>query len=89
MPRSYALGDHFERFIDDQVKSGRYNNASEVVRAALRVLEDGERERRLVTDELARLVQAGADSGPGRPAEAVFAGLRAKIAATGETDASR
>lgn len=35
MPRSYALGDRFEAFIDAQVKGGRYNNASEVVRDAL------------------------------------------------------
>lgn len=33
MPRSFTLGEHFELFIDDQLASGRFNNASEVVRA--------------------------------------------------------
>jgi len=42
MPSSYALGDHFEAFVLSLVASGRYNNASEVVRVGLRFLEDNE-----------------------------------------------
>jgi antitoxin ParD1/3/4 len=60
MPRSFALGDRFEEFIDTQVTSGRYNNASEVVRDALRLLEDRERQRQL---ELRRLLEQGRASG--------------------------
>lgn len=37
-----ALGPHYEDFIQSTIASGRYNNASEVVRAALRCLEDDE-----------------------------------------------
>lgn len=37
-----ALGPHYENFIQSTIASGRYNNASEVVRAALRRLEDDE-----------------------------------------------
>ena len=37
-----ALGPHYENFIQSTINSGRYNNASEVVRAALRRLEDDE-----------------------------------------------
>ena len=37
-----ALGPHYENFIQSTISSGRFNNTSEVVRAALRLLEDEE-----------------------------------------------
>jgi len=40
-----ALGNHYEEFVKEQLESGRYNNASEVVRAGLRMLEDYEQAR--------------------------------------------
>ncbi|MBB4235657.1 type II toxin-antitoxin system ParD family antitoxin [Rhizobium esperanzae] len=42
---SFALSEHYEKFIRKQLESGRYNNASEVVRAGLRMLEDYEESR--------------------------------------------
>ena len=39
-----ALTDHFEGFIQRLIQTGRYNNASEVVRAALRDLQEKEGE---------------------------------------------
>lgn len=40
--RSYVVGDRYEAFIAEQIEAGRFNNASEVVRAGLRMLEDYE-----------------------------------------------
>ena len=39
---SVALGTHFENFIQSSIAGWRYNNASEVVRAGLRLLEEQE-----------------------------------------------
>lgn len=56
---SFVLGDHFERLIAEQVASGRYGSASEVVREGLRLVE--ERQRRL--DALDQAIEAGLASG--------------------------
>lgn len=37
---SLSLGDHWETFIKNEISSGRYGSASEVVRDALRTLEE-------------------------------------------------
>ena len=37
-----ALGPHFDAFVQASVKGGRYPNASEVIRAGLRRLEEDE-----------------------------------------------
>ena len=37
-----SLGPHYEEFIQASIAAGRYNNVSEVVRAALRLLEEDE-----------------------------------------------
>ena len=39
---SFSIGDHFGEFVAAQVDQGRYASASDVVRAALRLLEDQE-----------------------------------------------
>ncbi len=39
---SVSLGNHFDRFVSEQVSAGRYKNVSEVLRAGLRLLEDEE-----------------------------------------------
>ncbi|MEM7428832.1 MAG: type II toxin-antitoxin system ParD family antitoxin, partial [Pseudomonadota bacterium] len=40
--KSYVVGERYEAFIARQIDEGRFNNASEVVRAGLRLLEDHE-----------------------------------------------
>ena len=63
MPSSYTLGKHYEAFIQGQLTSGRYNNASEVVREVLRLVEDYELVLRSRADELRSMVDEGRASG--------------------------
>ena len=37
---SFVLGEHFEKLINQQIHTGRYSSASEVVRDALRMFEE-------------------------------------------------
>ena len=37
---SFVLGEHFEQLIAQQMHTGRYSSASEVVREALRIFEN-------------------------------------------------
>ena len=37
---SFVLGEHFEQLIAQQMRTGRYSSASEVVREALRIFEN-------------------------------------------------
>ena len=43
MAGSYTLGAHFDGFLQAQLAGGRYKDASEVLRDALRLMEDQER----------------------------------------------
>ncbi len=59
---SLTLGKHWETFIKNEISSGRYGSASEVVRAALRELE----ERKSKLDVLrAHLAQGSAQAARG------------------------
>ena len=56
---SISLGNHFETFIESSISNGRFGNASEVVRAGLRLLE--EEENRVIA--LRNAIKEGIDSG--------------------------
>jgi antitoxin ParD1/3/4 len=60
---SFSIGEHFSTFVAAQVGQGRYGSASDVVRAALRLLE--EREAKL--DALRAALIEGENSGPSTP----------------------
>jgi len=49
---SISLGQYFEDFINSEVASGKYSSASEVVRAALRLLESEERKMKALREAL-------------------------------------
>ena len=73
---SVSLGPHFADFIESQVQGGRYNSASDVVRAGLRLLEEHETRVKALQDAL----NAGLQSGEPRPfdSDAFLARMRAK-----------
>ena len=56
---SVSLGKHFESFIENSISKGRFNNASEIIRAGLRLLE--EEENRLYF--LQNAIKEGIESG--------------------------
>jgi antitoxin ParD1/3/4 len=56
---SISLGDYFDNFIQSSISAGRFKNASEVVRAGLRLLE--EEENKVLA--LREAIQEGIDSG--------------------------
>ena len=56
---SISIGDYFDDFIKSSISAGRYKNASEVVRAGLRLLE--EEENKVIV--LRRAIQEGIESG--------------------------
>lgn len=56
---SISIGDHFERFIESTVSTGRFNNASEVVRAGLRLLEEEENRIQVLRQAIHEGVESG------------------------------
>jgi antitoxin ParD1/3/4 len=59
MASSYSLGSHFETFVQNQLASGRYNNASEVLRDALRLMEERETKLQALRATLNASIEAG------------------------------
>jgi antitoxin ParD1/3/4 len=80
MPSSYVIGDHFEAFIKDQIRQGRYASASEVVHDGLRALEDREKLCAVNLEALRKEIQRGEEIGDGVPAKAAFAAVRKRVA---------
>lgn len=83
-----SLTPELEQFVADKVKSGRYTSASEVVREALRLLEEREELRSLQKQELQKKIAEGLDQlarDEGLPGEAVFAELDAELDALEQT----
>jgi antitoxin ParD1/3/4 len=56
---SILLGDYFNEFINEQIKSGRFSSASEVVRSALRFFEQEERKKKELVKELIKGEESG------------------------------
>src|SRR5437899_6905181 len=70
--RNVNLTDELDRFVAKKVKTGRYENASEVVRAGLRTLEREEQQYEAKIAALKAAIDAGDASGI---AEATYLGV--------------
>jgi antitoxin ParD1/3/4 len=87
MALNVSLTPHLEEFIQQTVNSGRFQSASEVVRMALRLLEQQEREREARLAWLRGEIRKGLDSGPVAPfTEGFWSDLRATLQARGSDE---
>jgi antitoxin ParD1/3/4 len=78
MPTRYVkLTEELDRFVLEKVESGRYENASEVVRAALRTLERDEQQYQAKLGALRMAIDEGDASGVAKGN--VFARVRKSI----------
>ena len=76
-----SLAPELEGFINQKVASGLYNSASEVIREALRLLQEQDALQRMRNEELRREIQKGLDDlaqGRVRDGRKVMAELIAK-----------
>jgi antitoxin ParD1/3/4 len=83
MGMNVNLTPQLEELVRSKVGSGMYTSASEVVREALRLMDEQDRLRQAKLDELRRDVRKGLDSGPSEQwsATEVKAKARARRAA--------
>ena len=58
---SISLGGYFDRFVQGVLKKGRYKNASEVIRAGLRLLEEEEEKRVSLRNAIEEGINSGID----------------------------
>ena len=56
---SVSLGTYFEDFVDTKVNQGRYKNASEVIRAGLRLLEEEENKVQILKNAIREGIESG------------------------------
>ena len=59
--RNINLTEHLDHFVERQVASGRYSNASEIVRESLRLLEEQQQERKAKLKALRHAAKQGFD----------------------------
>lgn len=56
---SILLGDYFNNFINEQISSGRFSSASEVICSALRLFEQEESKKKELVVELIKGEKSG------------------------------
>jgi len=56
---SVSLGNYFEEFVDNTISGGRFKNASEVIRAGLRLLEEEENKIAALKKAISEGIESG------------------------------
>jgi antitoxin ParD1/3/4 len=85
MGMNVNLTPQLEELVRSKVSSGLYTSASEVVREALRLLEEQDRLRQLKVEELRREIRRGLDSGASQPWDAKALKKKARSRAPAKT----
>lgn len=78
MGMNVNLTPQLEELVRSKVSSGMYTSASEVVREALRLMDEQDRLRQAKLDELRREVRRGIESGPSEPWDAAAVKVKAR-----------
>ena len=66
-----SLTKELEQLVTAKVKTGRYLSASEVVREALRLLDERDQLYKMRLEELRKEIRKGLESGPSTPFDVV------------------
>lgn len=77
-----SLTAELEKLVHNKVETGRYTSASEVIREALRLMEERDQMQELHKDEIRKKIAAGMISlraGKGMDGEAVFDRIDAEL----------
>ena len=78
MGMNVNLTPQLEELVRSKVKSGMYSSASEVVREALRLMDEQDRLRQAKLEELRRELRKGLDSGTSEPWDAAAVKAKAR-----------
>ena len=78
MGMNVNLTPQLEELVRSKVNSGMYSSASEVVREALRLMDEQDRLRQAKLEELRRELRKGLDSGTSEPWDAAAVKAKAR-----------
>ncbi len=88
MGMNVNLTPQLEEMVRAKVSSGLYTSASEVVRGALRLMEEQDRMREAKLEELRREVRKGLESGPSEAWDAAALKKKARAQKAAKSDAA-
>jgi antitoxin ParD1/3/4 len=88
MGMNVNLTPQLEELVRAKVNSGMYTSASEVVREALRLMDEHDRLRQVKLDDLRREVRKGLDSGKGELWDATALKAKARSSRAAKTTAA-